>query len=80
MAEGYMSLFVQEDFAGTNRPHYKGYIKIDDVDHEFALWPAKEGKKGFTGKYKPKQIKDTESSIVKEAKKIFPGAEVKRPF
>ncbi len=84
MAEGYMSLFVQEDFAGTNRPHYKGYIKIDDVDHEFALWPAKEGKKGFTGKYKPKQPKpvntEAENSIVEEAKKVFPGAEIKRPF
>ena len=55
MAEGYINLFEQEDFAGTNRPHYKGYLKIDGVDHEFALWPAKDGKKGFSGKYKPKQ-------------------------
>lgn len=54
MSEGYINLFLNEH-EGTNRPHYKGYIKIEGVEHEFALWPAKEGKKGFTGKYKPKQ-------------------------
>ena len=78
MAEEYINLFPQDDYAGTNRPHYKGFLKIDGVDHEFALWPAKEGKKGFSGKYKPKQAKQQESSatgaIVEEAKKQFPGA------
>lgn len=52
--EGYINLFLNEH-EGTNRPHYKGYLKIDGVDHEFALWPAKDRKKGFTGKYKLKQ-------------------------
>jgi hypothetical protein len=56
MTEGYVNLFIQEDYAGTNRPHYKGFMKIDGVDHEFALWPNREGKKGFSGKYKPKQF------------------------
>ena len=54
MSEGYVNLF-QNEHEGTNRPHYKGYIKIDGVDHEFALWPNKDGKKGYSGKYKPKQ-------------------------
>lgn len=74
--EGYINLFEQEDYAGTNRPHYKGYLKIDDVDHEFALWPNKEGKKGFSGKYKPKQAKpitpvEAVASVVDEEKIPF---------
>ncbi len=75
MAEGYVNLF-ENDWAGTNRPHFKGYIKIDGVDHEFALWPQKDGKKGYTGKYKPKQQKETSATgaIVDEVKKQFPGA------
>jgi hypothetical protein len=80
MAEGYINLFVQDDYAGTNRPHYKGFLKIDGVEHEFALWPAREGKKGFSGKYKPKQAKPVETeatgAIVEEAQKVFPGASV----
>lgn len=54
MSEGYVNLFANEH-EGTNRPHFKGYIKIEGVDHEFALWPNKDGKKGYSGKYKPKQ-------------------------
>lgn len=61
MAEGYVNLFLNEH-EGTNRPHYKGYFKIDGVDHEFALWPVKEGKKGFSGKYKPKQAGPEQSN------------------
>lgn len=80
MPEGYVNLFVQNDYAGTNRPHYKGFLKIDGVEHEFALWPAKEGKKGFSGKYKPKQAKPVENvstgAIVDEVQKHFPGATV----
>lgn len=60
--EGYMNLFLNEH-EGTNRPHYKLIFKIDGVDHEAALWPAKEGKKGFTGKYKPKQPKEEDSNV-----------------
>lgn len=53
MSEGYITLLplIPE---GT-KPFYRGFIKIDGVDHEFALWPAKDGKKGFVGKYKPKE-------------------------
>ena len=89
MPEGYVNLFEQQDYAGTNRPHFKGFLKIDGVEHEFALWPAREGKKGYSGKYKPKQPKQQESVTTgtlsseefgKEVEKIFPGAEVKRPF
>lgn len=61
MSEGYINLFQNTDISGK-KPHFKGYIKIDGVDHEFALWPAKDGKKGFSGKYKPKQEKPVSSS------------------
>ena len=44
--------------AKDNRPHYKGYLKIDGAEHEFALWPSKSGK-GFTGRAKPKEAKKT---------------------
>lgn len=62
MSEGYVSLFANED-TGGNKPHFKGYIKIEGVEHEFALWPAKEGKKGFNGKYKPKTAKEARQEI-----------------
>ena len=54
--EGFITLFDNTPAEG-NRPHYKGYFKIDGVDHEFALWPSKSGKKGFSGKYKPKEAR-----------------------
>ena len=60
MPTGYVTLFVNQP--DGNKPHFKGYIKIDGVDHEFALWPAKDGKKGFTGKYAPKQDKPVKSA------------------
>jgi hypothetical protein len=50
--EGYINLFETDDKLG-NKPHFKGYVKIDGVDHEFALWPSRTGK-GFSGKYRPK--------------------------
>jgi hypothetical protein len=56
MAEGYITLFQNEP--DGNKPHFKGFIKIDGVDHEFALWPAKEGKKGYSGKYKPRTARE----------------------
>ena len=79
MVEFYINLFEQEDYAGTNRPHYKALFKIDGVEHEYAFWPNKDGKKGLSGKAKPKvpyQPKESASTgaIVKEAKKVFPGA------
>lgn len=52
--EGRISLFECQDKSGK-RPHYKGYISINGEDHEFAVWPAKNGGKGFSGGYKPKQ-------------------------
>ena len=73
MAEGYLNLFVQEDYAGTNRPHYKGFFKIDGIDHEFALWPNREGKKGFSGKFKPKELhgQPLADAIIEKAKEVF---------
>lgn len=53
MSEGFVNLFMCDDTSG-NKPTFKGYMKIEGIDHEFALWPAKNGKKGFSGKYKPK--------------------------
>jgi len=82
MAEGWINLFVNAQNAG-NKPHYSGYLKIDGVDHEFALWPAKEGKKGFTGKYKPRQTKQSkpEKSATDEAyDKIAKALDTEIPF
>ena len=79
MAEFYINLFEQEDYAGTNRPHYKALFKIDGVEHECAFWPNKDGKKGFSGKAKPKVPYGKPAAgnaIVEEAKKVFPEAEV----
>ena len=56
--EGYVNLFDNRPVEG-NKPAFKGYFKIDGVEHEFALWAAKDGKKGFSGKYKPKEAKQT---------------------
>jgi hypothetical protein len=37
-------------------PHIKGFITINGVVHEVALWPAKNGKDGsYSGNFKPKQ-------------------------
>lgn len=86
MAEFYINLFEQEDYAGTNRPHFKALFKIDGVEHECAFWPNKDGKKVLSGRAKPKlpYVKPHKSAatgaIVEEAKKIFPGATVERPF
>lgn len=72
--EGYVNLFDNEH-DGTNRPHFKGYIKIDGIDHEFALWPNKDGKKGYSGKYKPKaSVAEKQNSMADAIKEQFPGA------
>lgn len=52
--EGWINLYKNDDTSG-NRPHYKVTFKIDDVWHEAVLWPAKDGKKGFSGKFKPQE-------------------------
>lgn len=77
MSEGYVNLFVNEDTSGK-KPHFKGYLKIDGVDHEFALWPAKDGKKGFSGKYKVRearaiQTKDTDAAYAQVAAALKPA-------
>jgi hypothetical protein len=58
MAEGFMNLFPQEDTSGK-KPHFRVLFKLTEngreVEHEAAFWPAKEGKKGFTGRFKPRQ-------------------------
>ena len=75
MAEGYINLFINEH-EGTNRPHYRALFKIDGVEHEAAFWPAKEGKKGFSGKYKPKVAKEVESNVTQaDADKVWADAE-----
>jgi hypothetical protein len=58
MSEGFITLFDNTPAEG-NRPHYKGFFKIEGVEHEFALWPSRDGKKGYSGKYKPKEAKQT---------------------
>ena len=74
--EGYVNLFVQENVSGTNRPHYKGYLKIDGVDHEFALWPNKDGKQGFSGKYKPVTPKESNANVTQaDADKVWADAQ-----
>lgn len=62
--EFFVNLFESDDKTGK-RPHYKILCRIDGVEHECALWPAKEGKKGFTGKMKPKEARVTEHSEAK---------------
>lgn len=63
MAEDWVNLLINEYHKeGDNKPHYRGFLKIDGIEHEFALWP-KEGKKGFSGKYKPKVPKESESNV-----------------
>jgi len=65
--EGYINLFVQDN-TENRRPHFKGFLKIDGVDHEFALWPAENGKKGFSGKYKPKSETSYAPPTIEEEK------------
>jgi hypothetical protein len=50
---GKINLFQCSD-TSDKKPHYKGFISIDGVDHEFAVWPASTGN-GWSGTYKPKQ-------------------------
>ncbi len=69
MSEGYITLFDNTPAEG-NRPHYKGYLKIDGVEHEFALWPAKDGKKGFSGKYKPREAREVPPAAKQEIVKL----------
>lgn len=56
MAEGKVVLFMNDD-RENNRPHFKGFIEIDGVEHEFAVWPSRSGN-GYSGKYKPKAAKE----------------------
>lgn len=55
MAEGKINMQECADKTGK-KPHYRGFITIDGVDHVYALWPASSGN-GFSGKYKPKEEK-----------------------
>lgn len=83
MPEGYISIFQVTD-TSNNRPHFKGFIKIDGVDHDFAVWPSRTGK-GYTGKYKPKQAQakpetppPTPEEIMQHAVKEIDAGEI--PF
>ena len=52
---GFIDLF-QVDRPDGNKPHYKGFIKLNGEKLEFACWPAKSGKPGvYSGKVKPAQ-------------------------
>jgi len=62
--EGRINFFECDDKSGK-RPHYKGYVTIGEEVHEFAVWPAKSGK-GYSGSYKPKQQKQTETPMLAE--------------
>lgn len=50
--EGFIDIFECEDKSGK-KPHFKGYIKINGENHEFAVWPSQKHR-GYSGKYKPK--------------------------
>lgn len=67
--EGYLNLYENEDRSG-NRPHFKATFKIGEVWHEAALWPAREGKKGFSGKYKA-QGKAVSKETQAELEKLY---------
>lgn len=49
--EGRIALF-ETDKEGK-KPHFRGFITINDEEHEFAVWPSASGN-GYSGKYKPK--------------------------
>lgn len=74
--EGYINLFDNNYSEGSNRPHFKGFLKIDGIEHEFALWPNREGKSGYSGKYKPKQPKEPVSNVTQsDADKVWEQAQ-----
>ena len=52
---GFIDLFQAENPEG-NRPHFKGFLKINGQKLEFACWPAKSGKPGvYSGKVTPER-------------------------
>lgn len=67
MSEFWINLFHNEKKEG-NRPHFKALFKIEGVDYECSFWPAKEGKKGYSGKAKPKEAYVTPETIAPETK------------
>jgi hypothetical protein len=77
--EGYINLFINDYKSdGDNKPNFKGYLKIDGVDHEFALWPNREGKQGYSGKYKPKNTPEPVSNVTQaDADKAWEEAKMK---
>lgn len=57
MLEGFIDLFECDDRSG-NKPHFRGYVKINGEKAKFAVWPAKSGKAGvYSGKVQPEQPK-----------------------
>jgi hypothetical protein len=64
MAEFFINLFDNRPAEGK-RPHFTILCRIDGVEHECALWPAKDGKKGFSGKLKPKEARVSQHSEAK---------------
>lgn len=52
-----MNITVIQNFNPEGaKPHFRGFVKIDGAEYEFAAWPAKSGKPGvFTGKLSPKK-------------------------
>lgn len=64
MPEFFINLFDNRPADGK-RPHFNILCRIDGVEHECALWPAKDGKKGFSGKMKPKGARVSQHSEAK---------------
>jgi hypothetical protein len=62
--EFFINLFDNRPAEGK-RPHFTILCRIDGVEHECALWPAKDGKKGFSGKLKPKEARVSQHSEAK---------------
>lgn len=81
MSEGYINLYENDDKSG-NRPHFKATFKIGDVWHEAALWPARDGKKGFSGKYKiqEKRIPKEAQEGIKQLQRTVSTLDDEIPF
>jgi len=58
MEAGDISVFYNDDTAGTKKPQFTGEIVLPSGEvQRVALWPweSKTGKRGLSGKYEPKR-------------------------
>ena len=57
-SSGFIDIFVNDNPEG-NRPHIKGFVKINGEKLEFAAWPARSGKPGvYSGKVQPERPRE----------------------